>query len=195
MLEPAAMYIEPKRPLEGGELDLGEFGYCDLGGILEPWIAALTRSPTPKNKHLIVIVDSICSGRFVEDLQKLASKEGPWNQNGCGVTVQSACGSDEVNFARNFVGYFTPCFVHFNKPENRDTLQDLKREWNSKNEIKKIVCRYDRDLPSPEAATTMPLDKLSSTIDCPTVEFQDLPGLTLFQDAGFFKFCFDHFCN
>ena len=201
ILEPANEHIKPRRLLKGGEFFLGKFGYCDLRGLLELWIVALTKSPTTKNKppvepaaspekknkHLIVIADSCLSGRFVKDLQQLALKVGPWNHNGCTVTVQSASGSDEVTYDH----YFTPCFVHFNKPENRGRLEELKQKWNSKSEVEKIGYR-ELSLPSPEVATTMPLDKLSSTIDCPTIEFQNLP-LTLFHDAGFFKFCFKDF--
>ena len=155
------------------------FGYCDLEGLLEPWITALTRSRPMKNKHLIVIADSCFSGMLVKDLQKLALEKSPWNQNGCSVTVQSACSSDEVNF----VGYFASCFVHFNKPENRACLEKLKQKWNDESEIRKNDFKYRHlHLPSPEVATTMPLDKLSSTIDCPTMEFQNFP-LTLFHDA------------
>ena len=51
--------------------------------------------------------------------------------------------------------------------------------------------RY-HDLPSPEFATTMPKKRLKSADDSPTVEFQDFP-LTFFRDAGFFKFCYEHF--
>ena len=186
-LQPAAKYINPQRTLKGGEFDLGKFGYCDLKGLLEPWITALTRSPWTKNKHLIVIADSCYSGVLAEDLQQLALKEGPWNQNGCTVTVQSACCSDEVNFYE-----FTECFVHFNKPENYDSFRELEEKWNGKSEKEKNVYRQ-LYLVSPQLATTMPMTKLSSNEDCSTMEF--LPNihgfqLNLFRDTGFFKFCY-----
>ena len=82
-------------------------------------------------------------------------KEGPWNQNGCTVTVQSACSQDEVNFYE-----FTQCFVHFNKPENYDSFRELKEKWNGKSEKEKNVFRQ-LYLVSPQLATTMPMTKLS----------------------------------
>ena len=189
-LQPAARYITPERPVKGGEFDFGEFGYCDLGGLLEPWITALTRSTTIKNKHLIVIADSCYSGRLVEDFQQLALKEGPWNQFGCTVTVQSASSSVEGDF----VGRFTPCFVYFNKPENRASLHILKQKWDRKSEEEKNVYR-ELNLPSPQLATTSLLDKSDKNTDSSTMEFSHIHGwhgfpLILFRDAGFFKFCY-----
>ena len=188
-LERGKGYITPERLVKGGEFSLSErFGFCDLGGILELWITALTRSSRMKNKHLIVIADNCYSGMFVEDLQQLALKKGPWNRNGCTVTVQSACSSDEVTF----VEYFASCFVHFNTPKNHGELDNLKQKWNSKSELEKIRYR-NLNLPSPQVATTMSSDKLSSNLQDPTTKFLPDKGffpLTLFHDAGFFKYCF-----
>ena len=179
--------------VKGGELCLHHFGFCDLQGLLTPWIADMKRTSVKapdrvkKNKHLVVVVDSCYSGKLVEDLEELALKSGPWNENGCTVTVQSASSSGEPTFG----GYFTPCFVHFNKPGNQEKLKKLKRKWDEKSEIEKNAFRAV-DLPSPQVATTMPSEKLSSGEDDPTLELPVIQGvqLTLFHDAGFFKFCF-----
>ena len=106
------------------------------------------------------------------------------------MTVQSACSSNEANF----VGRFTSCFVHFNKPENHGSLHVLKRKWNRKSEEEKNMYRK-LNLPSPQVATTVPLYQLDSNTDSPTLELSHIHGgddfpLTLFRDAGFFKFCY-----
>jgi hypothetical protein len=180
------------RTVKGGELCLHDVGFCDLMGLLTPWIAAVNEESSnvpgvKKNKHLVVIADSCYSGVLVQDLQQLAKTPGPWNANGCTVTVQSACGSDEPTVG----GYFTPCFVYFNKPENQPSLQKLKDEWDGKSEIEKNAYR-EVDLPSPQVATTMPSERLISTEEDPILVLPVIQGLTLtlFSDAGFFKFCF-----
>jgi hypothetical protein len=179
--------------VKGGELCLHHFGFCDLQGLLTPWIADMKRTSVKapdrvkKNKHLVVVVDSCYSGKLVEDLEELALKSGPWKEHGCTVTVQSASSSNEPTFG----GYFTPCFVHFNKPENQEKLQKLKQKWDEKSEIEKNAYRAV-DLPSPQVATTMPSEKLRSGEDDPILVLPVIQGvqLTLFRDAGFFKFCF-----
>ena len=188
MLDPAAKHIKPERPLKGGEFCLHQFGFCDLAGLLEPWTTALTRS-SMKNKHLVVIADSCYSGTLVKDLQKLARTPAPWNQNGCIVTVQSACSHDEPGKETSF----SPCFAHFNKPENRKSLENLKKKWNEMNELEKNQYRQSA-LPSPQLATTIPQETLSSDMDSLTMEFCQFPGqgfpLTLFCDSGLYKFCY-----
>ena len=182
------------RTVKGGELCLHDFGYCDLMGLLTPWIKAVNEESrnapgVKKNKHLVVIADSCYSGVLVQDLKKLPIEESPWKEfkeNGCTVTVQSACGSDEPTFG----GYFTPCFVYFNKPENQPFLRKLKNEWDGKSEEEKNAYRAV-DLPSERlVATTMPSERLISKD--PILLLPVIQGLTLtlFPDAGFFKFCF-----
>ena len=189
MLERATKYIKRERPLKGGEFCLHQFGFCDLAGLLEPWTTALTRSSTKKNKHLVVIADSCYSGMLVKDLQKLARASTPWNQNGCTVTVQSACSHDEPGKETSF----SPCFAHFNKPENHKNLESLKEKWNELNEMEKDQYRQSA-LPSPQLATTIPQEMLNSDKDSLTMDFRQFPGqgfpLTLFCDAGFYKFCY-----
>ena len=180
------------RTVKGGELCLHDVGFCDLMGLLTPWIAAVNEESSnvpgvKKNKHLVVIADSCYSGVLVQDLQQLAKTPGPWNANGCTVTVQSACGNNEPTVG----GYFTPCFVYFNKPENQPSLQKLKDEWDGKSEVEKNAYRAD-GLPSPQVATTMPSERLISNEENPILVLPVIQGLTLtlFPDAGFFKFCF-----
>ena len=191
ILERATKYIKPERPLKGGEFCLHKFGDWDLENLLGLWTTGLTKSSTKKNKHLIVIADSCYSGVLVEDLEKLKGTCAPWNENGCTVTVQSASGSDE----KRQETYFSECFVHFNKPENRESLQNLKEKWNRMPEDEKNNYRgLSRNLPSPQVATTSPLDKSSSNVDRLTIEFSQISGqgfsLTLFRDAEFYKFCY-----
>ena len=112
----AQPHLTPNRNVKGGELCLHEVGFCDLQGLLEPWIAAVkveshNRRGEKKNKHVVIIADSCYSGKLVEDLARLNQWPGPWNKNDCTVTVQSACNSHEVTFG----GYFTPCFVYYNQ--------------------------------------------------------------------------------
>ena len=112
----AQPYLTPNRKVKGGELYLHDVGYCDLQGLLKPWIAAVKEessnsSGNKKLKHAIIIADSCNSGKLVEDLAGLNQWPGPWNENDCTVTVQSACNSCEGTFG----GYFTPCFVYYNQ--------------------------------------------------------------------------------
>ena len=189
----AESFLTPHRTVKGGELCLHDVGFCDLQGLLEPWIAAVKQendnaTGVKKNKHLVIIADSCYSGVLVDDLHQLAlMQDRPWNENGCTVTVQSASGSGEQTFG----DYFTPCFVHFNKPENKKQLRELKKKWDEKSEIEKNAYRAV-DLPSPEVVTTMPSEKLRSGEDDPILVLPRIQGarLTLFRDAGFFKFCF-----
>ena len=188
-LQRATKYIKPKRPLKGGEFCLHQFSFCDLDGLLEPWTTALTRSFAKKSKHLIVIADSCYSGMFIKDLQQLARTPAPWNQNGCTVTVQSACSHDESGKETSF----SPCFAHFNQQENRKSLEDLKQKWRKMSEKEKDQYRQSAQ-PYPQLATTIPQEKLSSDMDSLTMEFRQFPGqgfpLTLFCDPEFYKLCY-----
>ena len=181
----AQPYITPNRNVKGGELCLHDVGYCDLQGLLKPWIAAVKGKSTnssgeKKNKHVIIIADSCYSGKLVENLNDLRQRPGPWNENdGCTVTVQSACSSKEPTYG----GYFTPCFVYYNQPENRDALDQLIREWNDKNPTQKNAYK-EYELPSPQLATTRPPEN-DPVLKLTLQGFQ----MCLFRDDGFFKFC------
>ena len=183
----AGPYLTQNRNVKGGELCLHEVGFCDLYGLLEPWIAAVEEKSTnssgeKKNKHVVIIADSCYSGKLVEDLAALKQWPGPWNKNGCTVTVQSACNSREVTFG----GYFTPCFVHYNQTGELDRLIE---EWNSKPKPQKDTYR-DIKLPSPRLETTRPLGNVDSENDPVLKVFFEDFQLCLFRDAGFFKFCY-----
>jgi hypothetical protein len=177
------------RTVKGGELCLHHVGYCDLQGLLTPWIAAVTeesihaRGHLKQNKHLVVIADSCYSGVLVEELRSLADfPNRPWNTNGCTVTVQSACSSDQLTVG----GYFTPLFIYLN--ENTQMLRQRMREWIDVPEAWKNWYRLDPTLPSPQVATTMmPLNQATMITVLPTIQGVQLK---LFHDAGFFKFCF-----
>jgi hypothetical protein len=182
-------YLTQNRTVKGGELCLHDVGYCDLQGLLTPWIAAVTKESdkapgVKKNKHLVVIADSCYSGKLVEELRHLATiPNKPWNSNDCTVTVQSACSSNESTVG----GYFTPLFIHLNK--NPQILQQLKDEWNGLSEQNKNSYRQDQLLlASPQVASTMQELNLGTalTVDLPSIQGVQL---TLFHDAGFFKFC------
>ena len=112
----AQPHLTRNRNVKGGELCLHDVGFCDLQGLLKPFIAAVKGESTKSfgekhNKHVVIIADSCYSGKLVEDLARLNQWPGPWNENDCTVTVQSACNSHEVTFG----GYFTPCFVYYNQ--------------------------------------------------------------------------------
>ena len=136
--------------VKGGELCLHQVGFCDLYGLLKPFIAAvksksINADGVKKNKHLVIILDSCHSGILAQDLhdfEKQAHKIDPTFLEENSVTIQVACGPDE----RTFGGYFAPCFVHLN--DNEQLLQTLKNEWDNmaeeaRNEYRSI------DLPSP----------------------------------------------
>ena len=173
------------QPVKGGELCLHHVGYCGLYGLIAPWIASvkdesINHPGEKKNKHLIIILDSCYAGMIAQDLEELNKKEGPWNQNGCSISIQTACGSDELAYG----GYFTPRFVTLNKEQG--LLDELKKRWaEMKDEEKKIFCSLPQ--PSPKLVTT----RNDSGQNDPTMEFSFNNGhkLTLFSDPGFFKFC------
>ena len=177
------------RRVRGGELCLHGFGYCDLKGLLTPWIAALQTDYIRSNKHLVIILDSCYSGKFVDDLEQLKHTPGPWNENGCSVTVQSGCGSRETIRG----GIFTPCFIKL--MERPGYINHLEYQWSRLSPWEKD-CYRRLNLPSPRVSTTMqinpPLSQHTPTITLPTI--QNLT-LTLFQDAAFFKFCFTKVCR
>ena len=180
----AADKFLPMGQLKGGELYLHHRGFCDLRGLLRPFIAAL-ETPSSNvqtggeqektNKHLVIVVDSCYSGVFADDLKELKDKGklNRWLQRGCSFTVQASCKSDESTFG----GYFTPCFVRLNN--DRETLKKLFALWQLKSpgEKQKSIEEFADDLPSPTVYTT----KSSENNRFP---------ITLFNDSEFFKFCF-----
>ena len=175
------------RTVKGGELCLHEVGYCDLRGLLQPWIAAVKQTSTnpdgiKKKKHLVIIADSCYSGKLVDDLTEIKGTIGPWNKNDCTVTVQSACSSGEVTLG----GYFTPCFVHYSK--NQEELQLLIGEWNKNSVFVKNAYR-EINLPSPQLETTGSLPEGADDSPVLMLSFQGF-DLRLFRDPGFFKFCY-----
>ena len=179
----AQEFLTPNRVVKGGELCLHKVGYCDLQGLLQPWIAAVTNSDVTKhNKHLVIIADSCYSGKLVEDLTEMKRTTGPWNDNGCTVTVQSASSSGEETFG----GYFTPYYVHYN--QHQDELDRLIDEWNGLPEFVKDAYRRI-DLPSPQLETTRSLPEDADNSPVLTLSFQGF-DLRLFRDPGFFKFCY-----
>lgn len=186
--EIAKKYIDEKPKVKGGELCLHHVGFCGLQGLLKPWIAGVkdksqnAEGEVKKNKHLLIILDSCYSGILAEELEELNKKSGPWNENGCTVTVQAACGCDEVTYG----GYFTPCFKFFS--ENQDKLKELWKVWDG-------MTDKDREyfmgiqLPSPKLVTTRSLNEEEKGMPVLHWEIQNFKFI-LFQDPGFFKFCF-----
>ena len=179
-----------KRKVKGGELCLHKVGFCDLYGLLKPWIAAVKASSinaegSKKNKHLVIILDSCYSGIIAQELKdfedEVNTKDSSFLQENS-VTIQAACGPDQGGLG----GYFTPSFVYLNDPENTELLRELKADWMSmrdeeRNEYRSIT------LPSPMVVTTRPQSQLSQdvTLELTVQKFK----LTLFRDPGFFKFC------
>ncbi|XP_068724250.1 uncharacterized protein [Montipora capricornis] len=182
-----ARHLQDK-PVKGGELCLHHLGYCGLYGLIKPWIASvkaksINNSEEKGNKHLIIILDSCYAGMIAQDLEELNKKEGPWNQNGCTITIQTACRPDEPTFG----GYFTPSFVTLN--DEQSTLDDLKQKWVKMEDADKN-CFSSLLLPFPKVVTTR-RDSLHSGETNPTMEFifNNRHKLTLFSNPGFFKFC------
>ena len=186
--EIAKQYINEDQKVKGGELCLHHVGFCGLQGLLKPWIAGVkdesrnAKGSGKKNKHLLIILDSCHSGILAEELEELNKKNGPWNEEGCTVTVQAACGPDEVTYG----GYFTPCFKFFN--ENQEKLKERLKEWEGMTEEDREYFRGIK-LPSPKLVTTGNLDE--TEIGMPVI-FQKTQNFKvyLFQDPSFFKFCF-----
>ena len=179
------------REVKGGELCLHKFGFCDLYGLLKPWIAAVkaesinAKGRSKKNKHLVIILDSCYSGIIAEELEKfekyMKKKDSKFLQENS-VTFQAACGPDQGGLR----GYFTPCFVYLNDRMNAKSLSKLKCLWNGmeaeeRNWYKKLP------LPSPMVVSTLPWFEQSRdvTFDLTIHNFQ----FTLFRDPEFFKFC------
>ena len=201
--EVANEFVKENRKVKGGELCLHKVGFCDLYGLLKPWIAAIkaksinaegepstsakgepstSAKGSKKNKHLVIILDSCYSGIIAQELKDFEdhmNEQYPkfWHENS--VTIQAACGPDQ----RALGGYFTPCFIYLNDPKNAKLLIELKAVWmgmteEKKNEYKSI------QLPSPMVVTT----RTQSRDVTMELTIQNLK-LTLFQDPGFFKFC------
>ena len=186
--EKAGIKVEA-RTVKGGELCLHQFGFCDIHGVLKPWIAALKYQSTnindPKqhvrcNKHFVLILDSCYSGIFANDLKELAQRSYPWNENGCTVTIQASCGAEEPTFG----GYFTPLFLHLNK--NPEDLDQFTKEWEKLNAQEKESFSSLR-LPSPMVATTRKDENDHSLYI--RKKCQNF-NMVLFSDAAFFKYCF-----
>ncbi|KAJ7387501.1 hypothetical protein OS493_000831 [Desmophyllum pertusum] len=185
-------FVKEGRRVQGGELCLHKVGFCDLYGLLKPWIAAVksdsinARGMKKKNKHLVIILDSCYSGIIAQqlnDFKELAQEKDATLLGENTVTIQAACGRNE----RALGGYFTPCFVYLNDPKNVDLLNQLKTEWENmteetRNEYKPI------DFQSPMVVTTRPQSTAQSQDATMELTVQNFK-LTLFQDPGFFKFC------
>ena len=182
----ALEFLTPNRVVRGGELWLHDVGYCDLEGLLQPWIAAVKERSTNSdgtkhNKHLVIIADSCYSGKLVDDLAEMKDRPGPWNENDCTVTVQSACSSSQGTRG----GYFTPCFVYYNQKQKE--LEELIKEWDKNPEFIKDAYR-GFDLPSPQLETTRSFPEDADNSPVLRRKFQGFE-LRLFRDPGFFKFC------
>ena len=150
-------FVQKERKVQGGELCLHMGGFCDLYGLLKPWIAAVKSESInapgqKKNKHLVVILDSCHSGIIAEELKKFEKQvrkkdESFLKENS--VTIQAACGPNE----RTFGGYFTPPFLYLNDPQNKKLLEQLRKSWKQMTDEKKDEYR-SIELPSPMVVTT-----------------------------------------
>lgn len=166
------------QPVKGGELCLHSLGFCNLDGLLQPWIEAV--GSEKHNKHLVVVLDSCHSGVFVEDLKQSQYNDTSWHKNNCTITVQAACGENEKVQG----GYFTQTFLYLNK--YNDELERLKNEWSNLDDETKHAYKATK-LPSPVVASTAAVDTADPTLK---IEHQGF-SVTLFRDGGFFKFCYD----
>ena len=150
-------FLQKERKVQGGELCLHMGGFCDLYGLLKPWIAAVKSESInapgqKKNKHLVVILDSCHSGIIAQELKEFEKQvrkkdESFLKENS--VTIQAACGPNE----RTFGGYFTPPFLYLNDPQNKKLLEQLRKSWKQMTDEKKDEYR-SIELPSPMVVTT-----------------------------------------
>ena len=183
--EAADEFVKEGRKVKGGELCLHKVGFCDLYGLLKPWIAAVkaesinAKGCSKKNKHLAIILDSCYSGKIAQELEtfknEMNTRDLSFLQENS-VTIQAACGPDQGALG----GYFTPCFVYLNDPDKAELLNKLKTEWNDMTEEKKNEYK-SLEFPSPMVVTT----RIPITVELKVQDF----NLTLFQDPGFFQFC------
>ena len=150
-------FVQKERKVQGGELCLHMGGFCDLYGLLKPWIAAVKSESInapgqKKNKHLVVILDSCHSGIIAQELkefEKQVRKKDKSFLKENSVTIQAACGPNE----RTFGGYFTPPFLYLNDPQNKKLLEQLRKSWKQMTDEKKDEYR-SIELPSPMVVTT-----------------------------------------
>ena len=150
-------FVQKERKVQGGELCLHMGGFCDLYGLLKPWIAAVKSESInapgqKKNKHLVVILDSCHSGIIAQELkefEKQVRKKDDSFLKENSVTIQAACGPNE----RTFGGYFTPVFLYLNDPQNKKLLEQLRKSWKQMTDEKKDEYR-SIELPSPLVVTT-----------------------------------------
>ena len=150
-------FVQKERKVQGGELCLHMGGFCDLYGLLKPWIVAVKSESInapgqKKNKHLVVILDSCHSGIIAQELKEFEKQvrkkdESFLKENS--VTIQAACGPNE----RTFGGYFTPPFLYLNDPQNKKLLEQLRKSWKQMTDEKKDEYR-SIELPSPMVVTT-----------------------------------------
>lgn len=148
----------------------------------EPWV------PNLFNSQLVVILDSCYSGEVAQQLHDFISDIGekvPRPPDGINITIQAACGKDE----RTFGGYFTPVFTYLNDPENKEVLEKWKDEWKKMTEEARSNYK-SLDLPSPMVVTTLPARDDTTMKFTFQGNYGVYTNVTLFPDAGFFKFCF-----
>ena len=148
----------------------------------EPWV------PNLFNSQLVVILDSCYSGEVAQQLHDFVSdirEKVPTPPDGINITIQAACGTDE----RTFGGYFTPVFTYLNDPENEEVLEKWKDEWKKMTEEARSNYK-SLDLPSPMVVTTLPARNDTTMKFTFQGNFGLYTNVTLFPDAGFFKFCF-----
>ena len=172
--EPRVPEDEEPRVLEDEELRAPEDE--------ERWV------PNRFNSQLLIILDSCYSGEVAQQLHDFVRDIGekvPRPPDGINITVQAACGTDE----RTVGGYFTPVFTYLNDPENEEVLEKWKDEWEKMTEEARSNYK-SLDLPSPMVVTTLPAPEDTTM----SFSFQNNVGfytkVTLFPDAGFFKFCY-----
>lgn len=178
--------LREHRPLSGGELCLHHLGFANLRSVLVPFVTAILResqnSQGPKmNKHLVVLFDSCYSGRLAEELddKQLQPLLEQLAQRNCTITVQAACSREESTYG----GYFTPYFLRLQREPH--LLATLAANW-----AKLPPEERDRvaSLPLPSPCVRSTRTEFNANADTYPIEVQNL-RLTLFPNAGFFKFC------
>ena len=180
--EPRVLEDEEPRAPEDEEQWVSEDEELWVSKDEEQWF------PNLFDSQLVVILDSCYSGEVAQQLHDFVSDIGekvPLPPDGIKITVQAACGTDE----RTFGGYFTPVFTYLNDPDNKEVLEKWKDEWEKMTEEARSNYK-SLDLPSPMVVTTLPAPEDTTMSFSFQNNFGFYTKVTLFPDAGFFKFCY-----
>lgn len=178
------------RRIRGGEMCLHGAGFCDLRGLVRPFIAGLlapsvnklgTNDAPKSNKHFIGVIDSCYSGAFVSDVATLGRQCLP---SGCSITIQSSTTAQCEAYGE----LFTPVFVAL---QNRTALEQKLTQFRTLNAAE-LAALNSAVIPMPQIGTTN-LDiqaQINHTekLYVETLKQGDV-SIILLKPNNFYKFC------